>query len=197
MISKISFMVVSYSYLLSKSISEILLDEFGSVKIFYDTNNTDYVRSSIEKDNLSCVIADSQAIYTHNNIFDKKNVILIPILETDEFSSGKYSEYSSISIFDSKKTIVEKIKNIIQEIGKKKFEKISTKDLTVREQLILQMIAKGMKTKDIAESLNISIQTVSTHRKNITSKLDIKSISGLTTFAIINGLIDIGDTDLL
>jgi DNA-binding CsgD family transcriptional regulator len=54
----------------------------------------------------------------------------------------------------------------------------------------------GLQNKEIADKLNISIHTVITHRKNITNKLSIKSISGLTVFAILNGIIEIDSINL-
>ena len=58
--------------------------------------------------------------------------------------------------------------------------------LSTREVDILRLIAKGYKNKEISEYLSISINTVLTHRKNIISKLGIKSISGLSIYAIMN-----------
>jgi len=66
----------------------------------------------------------------------------------------------------------------------------SDNELTHREKEILRQVAMGYSNKEIAEGLHISIHTVITHRKNITSKLGIKSISGLTVYAIINRMID-------
>ena len=43
--------------------------------------------------------------------------------------------------------------------------------------------------KEIAKELNISINTVLSHRKNLTAKLGIKSISGLTFYAMMNGIV--------
>lgn len=63
-------------------------------------------------------------------------------------------------------------------------------DLTSRELDVLQQVALGLSNKEIAEKLFISIHTVITHRKNITEKLGIKSISGLTVYAILNKIID-------
>jgi DNA-binding CsgD family transcriptional regulator len=68
-------------------------------------------------------------------------------------------------------------------------------ELTQREREILRQVAMGYSNKEIADSLYISIHTVITHRKNITGKLGIKSISGLTVYAIINRLIDPGLID--
>lgn len=65
----------------------------------------------------------------------------------------------------------------------------NNKDLSIRETDVLQLIVKGSTNKEIADKLNISLNTVLTHRKNITAKLGIKTVSGLTFYAIMNGII--------
>ena len=66
-------------------------------------------------------------------------------------------------------------------------------DLSLREIDVLKLIVKGFINKDIADKLCISLNTVLTHRKNITSKLGIKTVSGLTFYAMMNGLISEND----
>ena len=66
----------------------------------------------------------------------------------------------------------------------------SSHQLSSREMEVLKLVATGQSNKQISEKLYISVHTVITHRKHITSKLGVKSISGLTLFAIINNLID-------
>ena len=61
--------------------------------------------------------------------------------------------------------------------------------LTHREREILKLIAEGYKNKSIAELLCISVNTVEKHRENIMHKLELHNTSGLTSFAIENGLI--------
>jgi len=61
--------------------------------------------------------------------------------------------------------------------------------LTNREEEILRLIVRGHLNKEIAEKLHISHNTVLTHRKNIISKTGIKTVSGLTFYAIRKGLI--------
>jgi DNA-binding NarL/FixJ family response regulator len=56
--------------------------------------------------------------------------------------------------------------------------------LTSREREVLQLIAEGNSTKDVAARLNISIKTIETHRKRIMDKLDLHSVADLTRFAI-------------
>lgn len=70
-----------------------------------------------------------------------------------------------------------------------------TKDelLSEREREIVASIVKGMTNKEVAEHLYISLNTVHTHRKNIARKLSIHSVSGLTIYAIVNGIVNIED----
>ncbi len=63
-------------------------------------------------------------------------------------------------------------------------------ELTTREKEVLRLVALGHSNKIIADKLFISIHTVISHRKNISEKTGIKSISGLTVYAILNNLID-------
>ena len=61
--------------------------------------------------------------------------------------------------------------------------------LSKREEAVVRCIALGMTNKEIAEHLFISTHTVIAHRKNITRKLAIKTVSGLTVYAILNKLV--------
>lgn len=65
--------------------------------------------------------------------------------------------------------------------------------LTDREKEIIVCVVKGLSNKEIADKLFISINTVTTHRRNIARKLDIHSPSGLTIYAIVNKLVDVGE----
>jgi two-component system response regulator NreC len=60
--------------------------------------------------------------------------------------------------------------------------------LSKREQEVLQLIAEGKSTKEIAATLCVSVKTVETHRKQIMDNLDIHSVAGLTKYAVREGL---------
>lgn len=66
-----------------------------------------------------------------------------------------------------------------------------TEDLSEREKDVLIQVVKGLSNKEIADVLCISMHTVISHRKHITSKLNIHSTAGLTIYAIVNKLVDI------
>ena len=65
--------------------------------------------------------------------------------------------------------------------------------LSEREQEIVHWVVCGLSNKQIGDRLFISPNTVLTHRKNIARKLDIHSVAGLTIYAIVNGIVEIGD----
>jgi len=89
---------------------------------------------------------------------------------------------------------IDKIQELLRDLldnhpGSRKTESIRHQ-LTDREQQVLKLLVMGHSHKEIGSSLNISIHTVITHRKNITLKLGIKSVSGLAVYAIISGFIE-------
>jgi len=63
--------------------------------------------------------------------------------------------------------------------------------LTSREREVLQLVAEGLATKQIASSLQVSVKTVETHRRQIMDKLDLHSVAELTKYAIREGLASI------
>lgn len=67
------------------------------------------------------------------------------------------------------------------------------KELSAREVQVLKLIVSGAINKEIADRLSISFNTVLTHRKNITAKLGIKTVSGLTFYAMTNGYVSSDD----
>ena len=69
-------------------------------------------------------------------------------------------------------------------------------DLSEREKEIIVQVAKGLSNKEIADALFISVNTVMTHRRNISRKLQIRSAAGFTIYAIANGLISLDDVQL-
>jgi DNA-binding NarL/FixJ family response regulator len=60
--------------------------------------------------------------------------------------------------------------------------------LSCREREVLQLVADGKTSNEIAENLHISTKTVESHRQNVTIKLNIKNVAELTKYAIREGL---------
>jgi DNA-binding NarL/FixJ family response regulator len=63
--------------------------------------------------------------------------------------------------------------------------------LTPREREVIQLVAEGKTTKEIATTLSLSVKTAETHRTNLMRKLDLHSIADLTLYAVRNGIVQI------
>ena len=68
--------------------------------------------------------------------------------------------------------------------------------LSEREREVIRLVAMGLSNKEIAERMFIAVNTVMTHRRNISRKLDIHAAAGLTIYAIVNGIINVEDVKL-
>ncbi|HEV2500084.1 MAG TPA: response regulator transcription factor [Terriglobia bacterium] len=66
---------------------------------------------------------------------------------------------------------------------------ILSEPLTARERQVLQLVAEGKTTKEVASLLDVSVKTAETHRANLMKKLDIHETAGLVRYAIRTGLI--------
>jgi len=70
-------------------------------------------------------------------------------------------------------------------------ETSSQQILTPREREVIQLVAEGKTTKEIATALNLSVKTAETHRTNLMRKLDLHSVADLTLYAVRNGIVQI------
>lgn len=100
---------------------------------------------------------------------------------------------SSITHAHNESVIVEHLDIILKSLEQRHPDTAMSAELSQREIEVLSLVAKGLINKEIADRLNISFNTVLSHRKNITAKLGIKSVSGLSVYAIMNGYISEGD----
>ncbi|MGM9758893.1 MAG: response regulator transcription factor [Parabacteroides sp.] len=108
------------------------------------------------------------------------------LTQSHEHNDG-LSGINHICTTDSKDGLVEQLRDLFANDTNGAGE--DNKGLSQREIDVLQLVATGITNKEIADKLHISLNTVLSHRKNITTKLGIKTVSGLTFYAIMNGLI--------
>ena len=113
----------------------------------------------------------------------KDNVVL---LACRPYNEG-ISSIAHISIDDAPEATLRKIADVIPESDCPRTAGKSV--LSQRETDVIREIARGKTNKEIADRLNISVNTVLTHRKNISQKLGIRSASGLSLYALMNALI--------
>ncbi|MDR3220363.1 MAG: LuxR C-terminal-related transcriptional regulator [Dysgonamonadaceae bacterium] len=106
---------------------------------------------------------------------------------TDNITLKAYDEI--ISIYDSADQISEKLTKLIFEPEKEN----KPESLTFREKEIIACVIKGLTNKQIADKLHLSSHTVISHRRNISTKLQIHSTAGLTIYAIVNKLVNLDE----
>jgi DNA-binding NarL/FixJ family response regulator len=93
----------------------------------------------------------------------------------------------------SKHVISEYVRRVSSSSEEEEASGPSLNKLTLRQREILQLIAEGHTTQDIAHVLNLSVKTVETHRMQLMERLDIHDIAGLVRFAIRSGLVSLDD----
>jgi len=118
------------------------------------------------------------------NDFPVAAMLYIPLADVQ-----KRSFDCCIELMDPPDTILKKLSEASHSYVENESENHA--DLSEREKDVLVAVAKGMTNKEIASVLNIAVNTVITHRRNISKKLGINSISGLTVYAILKNLVDI------
>ena len=143
------------------------------------------------------IIIINPAVIDYNERFDirsyfgKENVTIIALTH-GSYEENVLRQYDGcIGIYDSAQRIVQKIKSAMEEATQA--PKSDINELSTRERDILRAVAMGKTNKEIADEFNISIYTVISHRRNISQKLGINSIPGLTVYAIMNKLVDMSD----
>ena len=197
---RIGFIIYEQSFLIRKGLMAII-DKIPNSKIISQADNEEDLCEVLDH-------KDSDILIVNESFFEYKEIARqlkdIPGLHiiclTSSVDNNKIQEdfvCEFIHINDTQKKILKKINNLIAtKISKNNIEK-TPDGISSREVDILKYIALGFSNKEIADKLFISAHTVVTHRKNITRKLGIKTVPGLTIYAIINKIIDINDTDKL
>lgn len=120
-----------------------------------------------------------------------QNVALVALLTSIRDEDFMRQFDSVVNLYDSETQIVQRLRKALEKSEVNPYN--DSHDLSDREIDVLLLVAKGMANKEIADELNISIHTVITHRKNITHKTGIKSVAGLTVYALLNNILDQSD----
>jgi len=196
--NRIKFVVAEKSYLIRKGIASII-NRIDHATVVKELENINEINSVLLKHNPDFLVVDLRLLYEYSKF--KNSEIKMDLSQNgigiDPGNGIKQENITAlrefISIIDERDEIYRKLESLIQEKVRNRYEISKQTELSVREKTILHQVAKGYTNKEIAGNLFLSSHTVITHRKNITNKLGIKTISGLTVYAILNNIINIGD----
>ena len=170
-------------------------DDIKQVSIVSQLDRIDRMEEKLAAYNPDILIINPLLIaYDTNEHFlkicrDFSNVIPVALV-TSYVDAGILKQFKDvIEINDSKQKVVTKIFNLLSD-NKLTQDKPESVELSNRETDVLVALVKGLTNKEISDKLYISVHTVITHRKNIVRKTGIKSVSGLTVYALLNNLVD-------
>lgn len=145
------------------------------------------------------VVVNSQLVTTVSqplrSVFAELQEVTLMALSTAVCDEETLRQFDGvINIYDSAQQLQRKLSAAFEQEPSNPYS--DSHDLSERERDVLILVARGKANKEIADELNISIHTVMSHRKNITHKTGIKSVAGLTVYALLNNLLDQADVTL-
>lgn len=190
------FILVVDSYLVRKGVVS-LLNRIQGARILKEFGSDGPLESYLQNHPVDFIIISSSGLDRHSDLFtaDPRLLEKTILLEESEkrVPDGKSRSYDVRSILyltDGKDALIHKI-NVLKENTEEGLSGTLPMELSPREITIVRLVSMGLTNRQIAEQLFLSTHTVMTHRKNIISKLGIKSVSGLTIYAIVNNIITI------
>ncbi|RKE00087.1 response regulator transcription factor [Marinifilum flexuosum] len=193
---RISILIAESTCLIRKGLSSVI-QKLGNVEILQSVSNKAELCDIVNRLKPDILIANPNMFDSDYEDLKKPfvaaNKMSLVLISEDKSIEDTYNADAFIHYKDNQSKILEIIEEIVNQKTEKKRINKSNETLSSREQNILKHIALGLTNKEIADQLFISIHTVVTHRKNITQKLGIKSVSGLTVYAILNNLINMDE----
>ncbi len=194
---KLKVIIATESYVVNQGF-HLIFNKLRQSHVVDKVHSISKLNTILEKESTDLILLSTSLIHGFelNDLFKRfgKNrpQLIAYISDKNKRLENQNLFAESIHATDSKDEILKKLNGLMDKTLGENTENESA-DLSVREKDILKEVAQGLTNNEIADKLFISVHTVITHRKRITKKLGIKSVSGLTVYAIINGLIEMED----
>lgn len=187
----ISIFISDSSYIVRKGIGQ-LLNELDEVSTIFEYASAEELEHGLSHQSPDIIITNTAFDAVIRAYFEQESEKLPIVLNLFHSPLPHGSSEMHLSLFENKPQLMAKIQHAIELKRQENAESLE-EELSPREKLVLKHVALGKTNKEIADSMFISTHTVISHRKNITKKLGIKTVSGLTVYAILNKLIGMED----
>ncbi len=135
--------------------------------------------------------------YPQTEINEKLNAVIVSIYQAEEEVSIHSMVEDNIFVPAVRRLEHQtKMRQPAEEVPQTSSPNANEEQLSEREKEIVVCVAKGMSNKEIADVLCLSVNTVTTHRRNIARKLQIHSPAGITIYAIVNKLVTLNEVNI-
>ena len=196
--AKKRILLIEPSLMVSKGFTSVLDDAIG-FQLVATSSNVNRLQEQLVSNRPDVIVFNPlimsfqhrTSIRSFFNISPEVALVALIYTFVDEWILAQFD--AVLTVNDDQTQIVNKLNGI--KISKNASDKNENEELSDRENEILGCVVKGMTNKEIAEKHFISIHTVITHRKNVVRKTGIKSVSGLTVYALLNNLITYEDIE--
>lgn len=187
-----SIAVIEPSYITALGLRTLLTGAapFAQVALYKDVKSFRNELDSGRRRFVHCFV-NAKILFMEAAFFSSLPFVTIALVSMEaEGNAISKAGFRSINISSDEEALMKAFGDIHRS-GHKEGHKIqqSPGPLTERETQVLGLVARGFINKEIADMLDISITTVVSHRKNITDKLGMKSVSALTVYAVLNGIV--------
>jgi DNA-binding NarL/FixJ family response regulator len=197
-----TFILIIDSYVVRKGLVAVL-NRIQGVRVLKEFNKDDPFVSYLSNHQVDHILMGQQefdhaadSFMKHPEWLEKTILIHGPGKMHSSRDRQKRDAKTIIHLEEDKESIMGKIRDLLDSQDHSQNERANIK-LSPRETTIVRMVSMGLTNRQIAEKLFLSTHTVMTHRKNISSKLGIKSVSGLTIYAIVNNIITLEEVSSL
>ncbi|MDR2563051.1 MAG: LuxR C-terminal-related transcriptional regulator [Prevotellaceae bacterium] len=198
-VKRLKTVIVEPSPIVGRGLESLLGEhpEFAVAKTYCDFHNFAENQSNYLFDLalINPVFVASNSEFSMRDLFpDDTQTVFVAILYkyVNPEIIGEFD--GTLDIYNDGETIINKLLEVV-DIRRNTRSRNSDEnsELSDREKEILAAVAKGMTNKEIADKYCLSVHTVVSHRKNIAKKIGIKTVAGLTIYAIFNNLISQND----
>lgn len=194
---RINIAVIEPSDIIYEGLSNLIM-KAGRHYYLFRLHNLPELQEEAEKMNFNLFIINPAELQSNPHVFQKLRKSLPAIswiaLVYSFFDNKLLNRFDeSLYITDTADVLAKKMQKLLSKpVDDSNCGKQS--QLSEREKKVLVKMVKGLSNKEVADHLNISIHTVISHRKNIMEKTGIKSLPGLTIYAISKKIVPLDTT---